>query len=574
MKKDILRRELLMTEEEGLAWHALKAEKGPLYPGYPGYDPFLNWLKDQFAGYGCVDFREHHWTHNTYFVDDFPKRKPGTMELLVDGKEFPVGTSVQLSAPTDEKGITAPLVWYDIDQGEPEDGAFEGKIVVMGEPPMPSPPFSDNFLQSYVVTDTNFRSDPEPPAPMFEIVDPALNNSWATRWSFGSWSAKQVPWAMKGGAVGCIVASELPMGGLYGLYDRQSVHGPTTLILDRTQKDAIIGAAKSGKSAVMKLDARFFDADAWNFICYLPGAQYGTEKDEEIAINCHIDAMSLTQDNGALGILGIVRYFSKLRQDERAKTLLICVDSRHFIEGFEHGNAAHDPYVVWPEIKKPITACLGLEHMGEMEGAYDYEKNEMIPTGRPEFSFMVTDDNDFCAHLLIRAAINSGLERADIKIDGRPGLHGAYKGLVRAIQAKAHRLGVCVMGEAGNWPGAHTQKYSTLSYFGAKKFRDEVALWTEVTSALMETDSRVYDIAWSDLNTAIRKAAGDGIITETAKEGLLMGVASLFRDAEAGDFDVAAWRLEHEIVAAAEDLGLETVVKASKMTAEMLRKAP
>ena len=572
MKQTPIRREFLMTREEGTQWHEFKAQQGPLYPGYPGYDIYLNWLKDRLAGYGCVDFREHHWPHNTYMVDDFPQRKPGTMTLTVDGRDIPVAATVQLSQPTGPDGLTCQMVYYDVTKGEPEEGAFEGKIVVMEEPPMPSKPFDSKFLESYVITDTNYRSDPVPPAPMFEIPDPEKNNSWATRWAFSHWMFDLVPWASKGKARGMIIASSLTWGCLDGMYDRQKIHGITTLIVDRTRKEEVIAAARSGKEATMYLEAKFFDADSWNFICYLPGVHYGTDADEQISINIHMDAMSLTQDNGSLGLLGVVRYFSCLPQDQRPKTLLLCIDSRHFIEGFESGNLQHDPYVVWPEIRKPVTACLGLEHMGEMEGALDYKTNGMVLTGDPEFSFMVSDDNDYCAHLLIRSAIDSGLERADIKIDGRPGLHGAYKGLVRAVQAKTHKLGVCVMGEAGNWCGAHTQKYSGMKYFGEKKFADEVALWTQVVAGLMETDHRIYDIAWSKLNTAIRTAAKEGAISDTAKEGLLMGVASLFRDAEDGDFAVAAWRLEHEIVSAASDLGQSAIADAARAAAEMLGK--
>lgn len=284
--------------------------------------------------------------------------------------------------------------------------------------------------------------------------------------------------------------------------------------------------------------------DAWNFVCFLPGKNYGTPNDEYITINVHTDAMSLTQDNGSLGALGIARYFSHIPQSLRGKTLLFCIDCRHFIEGYEFGNIAHDPYKVYPELVGKITATVGLEHMGELEGAEDYENNTMVCTGLPEYTFMKADDNDYCSRILIEAAVDSGLERADVKIAGRPGIHGMFKGMVRAVQASCHKLGVCEIGQAGNWPGAHTQTFSGMQYFSKKKFHDEVYVWTQVVGCMMETDSIVYDIMWSDLNTSVRSLYSQKFICAEAKEGLLGFISSVFAQVESGEYLKAASRLK------------------------------
>ena len=541
-----VKREYLMTEEEGKAWHEFKSACGPIYPGFESFDRYMNWLKDRLFEYGCVDFLEHHWNHESYRVNDWPVWDTGAMSLTVEGQALNVGTFLMFSASTGEGGLTAPLMYYDVTKGMPEAGAFEGKIVVMEDFPWPQKPYGERFLESYVVTDTNYRSDPEPPAPMMEIVDPTVNNSWATRWSFFNWWFEIVPYAMTGRAAGLLIASRLTLGALRGLYDRQGVRPVPSLVVDRLTAPVLVEAAKAGKTATMKLISKFFHADAWNYVCFLPGAKYRTNEDEYVTINVHTDAMSLTQDNGSLGALGIARYFSHIPQEERKKTLLFCVDSRHFIEGFEDGNFDHDPYQVFPGLKKKVAVTVGLEHMGEMEGAEDYEHNTMVPTGKPEYSFMKADDNDFCARILIEAAIDSGLERADVKIDGRPGIHGLYKGLVRAMQATVHKLGVCEIGEAGNWCGAHTQTFSTMQYFGPKKFRDEVHTWTQVVGCLMETDSRVYNIMWSDLNRAIRKLGAEEKLTPAAMEGMLSLSSAALAETEKGEYSKAAGRLERE----------------------------
>jgi hypothetical protein len=163
---------------------------------------------------------------------------------------------------------------------------------------------------------------------------------------------------------------------------------------------------------------------------------------------------------------------------------------------------------------------------------------------------MVCNDNDFCSRILIQAAVKSKLQRADLKIDGRPGIHGLFKGKVRAVQASVHNLGVCVMGQAGNWCGGHTQTFSTMQYFSEYKFYREVWLWTQVINDLMESNPILYDIVWSKINSIIRKYAKEAKISNMAKEGLLADIASIFGQVEANDFQDAINRLNAEFLPA------------------------
>ena len=73
-------------------------------------------------------------------------------------------------------------------------------------------------------------------------------------------------------------------------------------------------------------------------IGYLPGKNYGTDKDEQIILTNHTDGPSITQDNGALGILGIIKYFSNIPQEKRDRTLLIYLDCRHYMPGMEQAH--------------------------------------------------------------------------------------------------------------------------------------------------------------------------------------------------------------------------------------------
>ena len=178
---------LLMTAEEGTAWHEFKATLGPLYPGYDSFYTYMDWLKQQFASYGCVDFLEHRWPFNTYRVNDWPDHNSGALKLVSDGSDVPVGTFMMCSASTGEEGLAAPMVFHDAMNGDPEDGAFEGKIAVIQSKPFPQKPYTEEFMKSYVITDTNFRSGPPMPADLLETVDPSENCSWNNRWEFFQW---------------------------------------------------------------------------------------------------------------------------------------------------------------------------------------------------------------------------------------------------------------------------------------------------------------------------------------------------------------------------------------------------
>lgn len=540
---------LVMPSELGREWHEFKAGCYALYPGYTHYDEYLNYIKDKLTEYGCVDILEHHFDFESYLCEDYPERHDEMQWIKIDGQDIPVATHVQLcGVDMDPAGVTAEMVVWDMADGEPEDGAFKDKIVVMKPKPMPEPPYDETFMKTYVITDTNYRSDPEMEAGLLEVVSPEYNCDWVGRWDFGQWGDMN-SYAIKGEAVGCIILSALPWSQVFTLIDRQKVRnaGPV-LVVDSATAPTVEEAALAGKEATMYLEATFKTCDNWNFLYFLPGKNYGADADEYITINSHSDAMNLVQDNGALGTLGIVHYFSQIPQEQRNKTIVCCVDTRHFIEGFETGNFDNDPYQVFPEVVDRVSVTVGLEHLGSMGGKWDSETGDMVPNGLPNLSFCKADDNDWCADVLIQAAVDSGLERADVKIDGRPGNSGKFKGLVRAVQASTHKLGKCVIGEAGSWTGTNTQEATGIDYWGEKKFADEIYMWTQVVANMMDVDSIVYDICWSNLNTAIRQLSTAGIVDDKTVEGMIKNVSSIFTHCVKGEYAIAAERLEKETI--------------------------
>ncbi|GIR72457.1 MAG: hypothetical protein CM15mP74_37080 [Halieaceae bacterium] len=106
---------------------------------------------------------------------------------------------------------------------------------------------------------------------------------------------------------------------------------------------------------------------AYQYITYLPGAHYGTAEDEQIVLVNHTDGPSITQDNGALGLLAIVKYFSHIPQAQRPRTLKIFLDGRHYMPGMESAHSEADWFTRHPEAKRKIVGMIQTEHLGEMD---------------------------------------------------------------------------------------------------------------------------------------------------------------------------------------------------------------
>jgi hypothetical protein len=97
-----------------------------------------------------------------------------------------------------------------------------------------------------------------------------------------------------------------------------------TLALDRVNGAKVLADAKAGKTATLTLRARFQRDVGRAMIGYLPGKNYGTPLDQQILLATHTDAMSLIEENGGIGMIGIASYFNKLpRATERSCSISI-----------------------------------------------------------------------------------------------------------------------------------------------------------------------------------------------------------------------------------------------------------
>jgi len=298
------------------------------------------------------------------------------------------------------------------------------------------------------------------------------------------------------------------------------------------------------------------------YIGYLPGRDYGTPKDEQIMIATHSDAMSLVEDNGALGLLGVLYYFNHIPQAQRPRTLVFYFDARHFMPGAEGAWPQYDYYNINPHLLKRIVATVGMEHMGGRAtyetgpGGNDYKYH---PGGRNSGGLItsyidVNNNNPWFIKQFAKAATDNDWPWVQVKAGARePGIHGGMQTSTRSPMNKGGSYDPPIpgVGLAGDWPGAWTQTYSqldTMAGFGgfdAEYFQKQIAGMSQVIGNMMLVDPLVIDFGWGNLKSGL--ACAERFICNTVPvTGLLPNsqfiypeVAGALRTALIAEFDLA-----------------------------------
>jgi hypothetical protein len=363
---------------------------------------------------------------------------------------------------------------------------------------------------------------------------------------------------IKGHAAGIVIVYDLSPGMAFGLAQR-SVYtdngraglGATyincpTLTLDRVNGAKVLADAKAGRMATLTLRARFQRDTGKAIIAYLPGKNYGTPQDEQVLLATHTDAMSLIEENGALGMLGIMSYFNRVPKSERARTLTFYFDCRHFMPGGEASWPQYDYYNIHPEKLKAIVATLGMEHMGGRQtietgtdgNTYAYS------TARPEDGGVITslmdvnNNNIWMIEMIARAATDNRWPRVDVKAGASagPGVNGGFQGTVKSPMNKGRGYKIPGCGLAGDWPGAWTQTYAQVDTeagphgFDENYFVAQVAGLTQIAGEFMHVRPLVIDLGWGQLKTAV---------VALKNAAALAQYVDVFRSIEAGKNDQA-----------------------------------
>jgi len=474
--------EWAVTEDEAYEWSQVKDANLPAMTGSPEWSNYVGFLEEKLTEYGVVDLHHNSWTFDRWDTTD----DPSGWTLVSDGEPVRVAHYAANSGLSANNGVTAQLVYYDHDN-PPE--SIEGKIVVIPTRPHPEPPYDERYIANFTFNDYEWRANDESYWELFERVPPEFSITFDIWWQLGQrlWQI-----AAEGRAAGHVIVYDMAFDRTEGLYTFPvpPLHESPGVILSREDGAKVIEDAKAGKTATLTLKATLEEAEAYQTIAYLPGRDYGTPEDEQILLINHTDGPSITQDNGALGLLAIVKYFSNIPQEHRPRTLTVFLDSRHYYPGMER--AAND--VSWlnrhPEAKEKLVGIVQAEHMGEMD--YREVDGRVEPVGLAEQSYLWTRNNPVLIEAAVAAAKRYGWERVQVAVPERPGINGGRQQVWWGLGHRALRgcddcLDLPGFG-LGSFLGYYWTTASGIERWNKALFKNQADTMTELTGLLMTAD--------------------------------------------------------------------------------------
>ena len=462
----------LVTPQEVHAWHVLKDSKGgPTMTGSPSWKHYLELLEKELRAAGVVDVFRNPWTFTRWSTTEFPDES--NWSLHVDGKKIKVASYGCNSGKTPEEGVTGQLVVYK--EGMPAE-ALRGKIaIVVKERSAGGSRGTDDY--EYLSNPETFpnsllpRSEEGPLSP-FPIM--------------GLGPAQQP--LTKAGAIGALIMMPLSYDALSGVYTFgvPALHDMPSLYIDRDTGAQLIEAANAGKTARLRLISKTEEAQAYQLFGYLPGRDYGTAADKQILLITHTDGPSISQENGGLGILSMVKYFSHIPKAERPRTLMIFLDCRHYMPGAERAFASQDYAASHPDLYKNVIAAMGIEHLGQIQVA-EGDGKPYHRTNLAELSSVWITNNQKLVDLAIKAVKENDLKRVQVQCPGRKGIHGGEQGPWYGLGGIARRLGIPGASTMGSMTAYWSSK-ARVDYLDTKHFVNQVATMSQICGELMLAD--------------------------------------------------------------------------------------
>jgi hypothetical protein len=489
----------VVTPGEATTWVKVRNANLPTMTGSQNWQNYMGFLEQKLEAFGIVNTTRNRWPFERWKTSNDPRN----WSLVSDNEAVRVPFYGAYSGATASEGITAELVYYD-HLNPPQ--SIEDKIVVIPTLPHPEPPytespagffsltdspFSDDYVENHTFSDYEYRSESETFPQLFEYVDPKVTFTFDIWWQMQQ-GLHEI--AIKGSAAGTLIVYDMAFERTDGLYTfpTPGLYNSPTLILDREAGEKVIKDAKESKSATLRLEATLEPAEAFQLIGYLPGKDFDTQKDEQVILVSHTDGPSITQDNGALGLLAIIKYFSNISQQDRPRTLTLFLDCRHYMPGMEQEHMKPDWLQRHPEAKEPIVGLIHIEHLGEME--YREIGGKVEPTGFAEHSYLWTRNNQKLVDHAIQAVKEHHLPRVNVVVPERPGSNGDFQRFwwagtsVRAIRDLGHDAYHCLdipgFGFASNL-GYYYTVHSNIDRWNRELFLSQVKTMTQLTGVMM-----------------------------------------------------------------------------------------
>ncbi len=472
-----VRDDWVLSEADAIQWHEVKDEKGPALTGNESWQQFVGYVEQQLGEYGVVDVQRNQWTFERWQSSEWPDSSDWS--LISNGEALPVANYGANSGSTGPEGVTAELIYYD--KAAPPDN-IAGKIVVF------STEVNKAVIEQLADSDYEYQSAYESFPERGQPIPDDLNDYQSTKIFL---QLMQVPTfidiATRGDAAGALFVldggSDL-MAGMY-TFPVPHIYAVPSLYLDRTAGRQAIEDAKEGAQATLRLEATTNESTAYQLIGYLPGNKYNTPDDEQIQLITHTDGPSISQDNGAFGILGVIKYMSQIPQAQRPRTLIVFLDCRHFMPGQEKAFAEQDWFARNPSARDSIVGMIGIEHLGQVE--FVENGDTLVESGRVYPSQIWTTNNGKLVELAAKAIEGNSLPSALVRNIARPGIHGENQGRWFGMAKHAPELGIPAFAMMG-FMGAYWATSTDIERFDASLFRRQVATLAQLTGELMTAD--------------------------------------------------------------------------------------
>ncbi|MET0275146.1 MAG: hypothetical protein ABW360_19330 [Phenylobacterium sp.] len=468
----------LVSEAEATEWHRLKDSKGPTLAGNESWQSMMVFVEAKLKAYGCVDVHRSAWTFKRMVSSVWPD--DSKWGLAVDGRKVPVANFGANCGTTGPAGVTAELVLWDPD-AKPD---VAGKIVVFR--PVPRPQVRQDFTEADYEYLTPFQSWPVEGKPVPQAQS-GTNAIAGVVWDEMTASASFVGLMRDAKPAGVVFAMNLNKAATEGLYTFPvpTDYGFPSVYLDNRQGDLLIADAKAKKGATIRVEGERVDSEVYQLIAYLPGKDYGTDRDQQVQLRTHTDGPSISQDDGALGLLGVVKYMSNIPKAQRPRSLMIELDCRHFMPGAERTWAAQDYFTKFPKARDKIVAAIAMEHLGQIE--YVFDGDEIRPSGRSLPTWLYATGNQAVIDAAYKAVKDNHVASAVIRSPGRPGAHGQSQGPWYGMGSGARYIGIPGYGVQGDL-GAYWAHSARLNRFDARSYRRQVGTFCQLTGFLMASD--------------------------------------------------------------------------------------
>jgi TAT (twin-arginine translocation) pathway-exported protein len=390
---------LMPSQQEIWDQQLWMAKLGPKYTGNKAHTAFVEFLATAFQKTGCDVVRDRY---------TLPRW---------DARRWEIAVTPGSGAP-----FKAPVTSYFPYSGQTPASGVTGEIAFAGS----SPTFALDNLRGRIA-----------------LVDFAT----ATR----EWARLYTPWGVhpdgeafpaayrparggvndltpfqKAGAVAVILAwtdiSDANAADQYTPFSRPP-QGIPGLYVGRETGARLKALAASGAKATVVLEADVFpDTPTDTVIATLSGAS-----DDTVIVNTHTDGPNATEENGAIGILALATYFSKIPKRDRRCTLAFPLTTGHFASPWVP--SIRGVIEKHPDLIKRAVAAVTVEHLGCREWLDDAAMRYSA-TGKNEWSIAITPDEKMGAALV--RALDGSRDRAAVVNPVNGGWLGEGSSLSRA----------------------------------------------------------------------------------------------------------------------------------------------